>query len=80
MLKRTFRRLNKTIAPTACYFCQKGIKEIDYKNTVLLRRFISGQAKISAPKRSGICKAHQRQLARAIKRARYLALLPFTNR
>jgi small subunit ribosomal protein S18 len=62
----------------ACYFCQRNIKEIDYKNTKLLSRFVSGLAKIKAKKRTGVCSTHQRKLAQAIKRARFLALLPYT--
>lgn len=61
----------------ACYFCQRNIKEIDFKNTELLKRFISGLAKIRAKKRTGSCSGHQRKLAQAIKRARYLGLLPY---
>lgn len=62
----------------ACLFCQRNIKEIDFKDTELLRRFISGLAKIKAKKRTGVCSSHQRKLARAIKRARHLGLLPHT--
>jgi small subunit ribosomal protein S18 len=60
-----------------CYFCQRNIKEIDYKDTDLLKRFISGLRKIRAKKRTGVCASHQRKLAKAIKRARYLGLLPY---
>ncbi|MBZ9569679.1 30S ribosomal protein S18 [Patescibacteria group bacterium] len=63
-----------------CYFCKKGIKEIDFKNTELLRRFISGLGKIKAKKRTGICSKHQRKLAKAIKRARSLGLLSYTSK
>jgi len=62
-----------------CYFCQKNIQGIDFKETVLLRRFISGSGKIRAKKRTGVCSKHQRQLARAIKRARHLGLLSLTS-
>ncbi len=58
-----------------CYFCQKNIKEIDFKNTELLKKFISGLGKIKAKKRSGACSKHQRQVATAVKRARHLGLL-----
>jgi len=58
-----------------CYFCQKNIKEIDFKNTDLLSKFISGLGKIKAKKRTGACSKHQRHLAVAIKRARHLGLL-----
>jgi ribosomal protein S18 len=63
-----------------CYFCQKGIKEIDFKNAELLKKFISGLAKIRAKKRTGTCSQHQRKLAKAIKRARHLGLLPHTTK
>ena len=51
---------------------------IDYKNAEILRRYLSDRGKIKSRRRSGVCARHQRQLARAIKRARHLALLPFT--
>ncbi len=63
-----------------CYFCQRNIKDIDFKNTQLLRRFISGSGKIKPKKRTGICSSHQRKLAKAIKRARVLALLSPTSK
>jgi len=65
---------------TVCYFCQQGIANIDYQDIILLKRFVSAQAKIANPKRTGTCRKHQRLLGQAVKRARYLALLPFTNR
>ena len=61
-----------------CYFCQQNIKEIDFRNTELLRKFISGLGKIKAKKRTGVCASHQKHLARAIKRARHLGLLSCT--
>lgn len=63
-----------------CYFCQKNVKEIDFKNTELLKKFISGLGKIKAKKRSGACSKHQRELARAVKRARHLGLLSATTK
>ena len=63
-----------------CYFCAQNIKEIDYKNSELLRHFISAQAKIMPRKRSHLCAKHQRHLAAAIKRARFMALIPITSR
>jgi ribosomal protein S18 len=62
----------------ACYFCQRNVREIDFKDTELLRKFLSGLAKIKAKKRTGVCSSHQRKLAKAIKRARHLGLLPYT--
>jgi small subunit ribosomal protein S18 len=64
----------------SCYFCQNEIKEIDYKDIQTLQRFISSYAKIMPRKRSAVCAKHQRKLAQAIKRARFLALLPFSVR
>jgi len=60
-----------------CYFCQRNIQEIDFKNTSLLERFLSLSKKIKGKKKTGICAFHQRQLKKAIKRARYLGLLPY---
>jgi len=64
----------------ACYFCQRNIKDIDFKDIETLKRFISGLGKIRAKKRTGVCASHQRKLARAIKRARILGLLPYTSK
>ena len=61
-----------------CYFCQKDIEEIDFKNTELLYRFIAASYKIKSRKKTGLCVHHQKNLARAIKRARQLGLLPYT--
>lgn len=61
-----------------CFFCSEKIGEIDYKDTELLRRFMTSQAKIASPKRTGICARHQRMLANAIKKARYMAIVPYT--
>ena len=62
----------------SCYFCQRNIKEIDFKDTELLKKFLSGSAKIRAKKRTGTCSSHQKKLARAVKRARHLGLLSHT--
>ncbi|MEK7192386.1 MAG: 30S ribosomal protein S18 [Patescibacteria group bacterium] len=63
-----------------CLFCSQNIEYIDYKNPELLRRFTSSQAKIVDPRFTGSCASHQRHLAQAIKRARYMGLLPFVRR
>jgi len=60
-----------------CYFCSQNIKEIDYKDVDNLKRFISGQMKIYPRRKTRLCAKHQRQLKRAIKRARIAGLLPF---
>lgn len=63
-----------------CYFCQRNVREIDFKDTELLKKFVSGLAKIRAKKRTGTCSKHQRKLAAAVKRARHLGLLPCTTK
>ena len=65
---------------TQCFFCSQNLNEIDYKEVDLLRRFVSSQAKIIDPKHTGICAKHQRKLALAIKRARFMALLPYVRK
>ena len=64
----------------ACYFCIKNIQEIDFKNTELLKRFITGLGKIRPKKRTGLCTPHQRKLSKAIKRARQIGLLSYTSK
>ena len=62
-----------------CRFTAEGIKEIDYKDLDLLRQYISEPGKIVPSRITGTSARYQRQLARAVKRARYLALLPYTD-
>jgi small subunit ribosomal protein S18 len=66
--------------PKQCFFCSQNIELIDYKDVALLKRFISGQAKIIDPKYSGTCSRHQRRVSTAVKRSRFLGLLPFVRR
>ncbi len=63
-----------------CYFCKNNIKEIDFKETGMLIKFISGLKKIRPKKKTGTCSYHQRHLARSIKRARAVGLLPVTSK
>jgi len=60
-----------------CYYCENK-KLPDYKEWETLRKFMSDRGKIQAADRTGVCAKHQRRLTKAIKRARHLALLPFT--
>lgn len=62
-----------------CSFCVDHVKHIDYKDVQAIRRYISDQCKIESRRKSGVCAKHQRGLASAIKRARYLALLPLST-
>ena len=61
-----------------CIFCQDKVDAIDYKDVAKLRRFVSERAKILPRRITGTCAKHQRQLTIAIKRARHIALLPFS--
>lgn len=62
-----------------CSFCVDKIEQIDYKDTARLKRYITERGKILPRRISGNCASHQRQLTRAIKKARIIALLPFTS-
>ena len=61
-----------------CAFCVDKVKHIDYKDPGKLRRYISDRAKIEPRRKTGTCANHQRMLTTALKRARHVALLPFT--
>ncbi len=63
-----------------CRFTAEGIKEIDYKDLDILKEYVSETGKIVPSRISGTKAKYQRQLATAVKRARYLALLPYTDR
>ncbi|MDZ7271064.1 MAG: 30S ribosomal protein S18 [candidate division KSB1 bacterium] len=60
-----------------CRFCEEGIVYIDYKDDKRLLRFTTDEGKIIPRRTSGTCARHQRQLVKAVKRARHLALIPF---
>lgn len=62
-----------------CRFCANPKMQIDYKDLETLNRFVSDHGKIRSRRQTGTCAKHQRQLAREIKKARHLALLPFTG-
>jgi len=61
-----------------CSFCVDHVEYIDYKNVERIRRFLSDRFMVESRRRTGVCSKHQRGLARAIKRARHLAMLPFS--
>ena len=58
-----------------CYFCSQNLKNIDYKDVDLLRRFISSRGKVIDPRHTSTCAKHQRMVAASVKRARFLAFL-----
>lgn len=61
-----------------CAFCVERTAIIDYKEVGRLRRYISDRFKMEPRRKTGVCAGHQRELSIAIKRARHVALLPFT--
>ena len=75
------RRDRKGIAGSGrrkpCPYCREKIDQVDYKDVSMLRRFTSERGKIRSRRITGACRRHQSQLARAVKRARELALLPY---
>ncbi len=60
-----------------CYFCKNHVDHVDYKDVELLKKYISPSGKITARRITGTCSKHQRMIATAIKRARFMALLPY---
>lgn len=73
--------MNQQVQPIikkSCYFCTNNINAIDYKDTLLMRKFMNSQAKIVPPRRTGNCTKHQRMVSNSIKRARAMALLSYT--
>lgn len=73
MARQTFKRRK------FCRFTAEGIKQVDYKSVDLLKDFISGNGKIIPARITGTKAHYQRQLSVAVKRARFLALLPYTD-
>lgn len=73
MAKKTRRRRRRKV----CNYCVDKVQLVDYKDIPRLRRFLTDRGKILPRRISGNCARHQRQLTRAIKRARHIALLPY---
>ena len=61
----------------SCQHCRDKIEQVDYKDVAMLRKFISEKGKIRSRRITGACRRHQVQIARSVKRARELALLPY---
>ena len=62
-----------------CPLCENGVRQINYKDDKTLSRLVTEQGKILPRRMTGMCARHQRQTTTAIKRARYLALVPYTK-
>ena len=65
--------------PKVCAFCVEKNAKIDYKQADVLRRYVTERGKIRPRRQTGMCAKHQRRMAMAIKRARHLALLPYSS-
>jgi small subunit ribosomal protein S18 len=63
-----------------CYFTQNNIKHIDYKDTDILRKFLNPHGRILGKRKTGVTAKNQRKLAEAVKRSRFMGLLPFVAR
>ncbi len=63
-----------------CYFSQNNIKFIDYQDVETLKKFLNPHGRVLSGKRSGVSAKNQRKLTEAVKRARFMALLPFVAR
>ncbi len=68
------------ITKKQCHFCAANIQVFDYRDRETLRKFITPQAQIIRKRRTGTCALHQRRLNEALKRARFLAILPFATK
>ena len=75
--KKSKYRKKKPVLNLKCPLCETNVKVVTYKDVYQLKKFTSVRGKIIHPEKSGVCRKHQRQLSKAIKRARYLALLPY---
>ena len=78
--RRSPKDLNRRIKKKPCALCRDGVDWVDYKDVPLLRKYISDRGKIRSRRVTGNCAQHQRDIAEAIKNARELVLLPYTQR
>jgi small subunit ribosomal protein S18 len=80
MAQRRKKKIRKPYGrKKVCKFCVTKIDELDYKHHELLTRFVNDRGKIAPRRVTGTCAKHQRTLVQSIKRARYMALLPFAR-
>lgn len=63
-----------------CFFSQNNIKHIDYKDTEVLKKFLNPHARLMSRKKTGVSAKYQRKLSNAVKRARFMALIPYVAR
>jgi len=77
--KKNMRRRRKIVQNLKCPLCESGVKTVTYKDVYQLKKFTSVRGKIISVEKSGACHRHQKMLKRAIKRARYMSLLPYSS-
>lgn len=73
------RKERKIFRKKVCKFCGENVKAIDYKDAIRLAKFITERGKIIPSRISGNCAKHQRMLAKAVKKARLAAFIPYTS-
>jgi small subunit ribosomal protein S18 len=73
------RRSRRTPVDLKCPFCESGLNKVTYKDVYQLKKYTSVRGKIIGRDKSGMCARHQRQLSSAIKKARFMALLPYVS-
>lgn len=71
------KKVEKQPMQIECPFCKDRVEYIDYKDTKLLRKFVTDRGKIKPRRVTGLCAQHQKDIANAVKRARIMALMPF---
>ena len=72
------KKYGHLVERTRCRLCRESVKDVDYKNVSFLEKYTARNGKIAARKRSGTCARHQRKLKKAIFRARFIGLMPYT--
>ena len=77
--EKTVKKFKKTSRKKVCAFCADKLESIDYKDVNRLKKYITEKGKILPRRQTGTCAKHQRELATAIKRARFMALIPYVG-
>ncbi len=77
--KKKPRRRRKIIQNLKCPLCESGVKSVNYKDVYQLKKFTSVRGKMISTEKSGVCHKHQKQIQLAVKRARFMALLPYVS-
>jgi small subunit ribosomal protein S18 len=73
------KRKKRVTEQAKCRFCREKTSEVDYKDIAVLSKTVTNQGKLFSRKRSGCCARHQRSLTTAIKRARFMGLMPYVG-